>query len=81
MAVIGKRFGDAGLRTLLIESRTVGPSAVIPVLAGKHYNRVIRAHTLAMEAFLRVQWRTCREWLNERDGALRQAVLNAVNVL
>ena len=54
MAVIGKRFGDAGLRDMLVESRTVGPSAVHTVLNGKHYNRAMQCHQLAVANLRRV---------------------------
>ena len=56
MAVIGKRFGDALLRDILVKSHTVGPSVIHTVLNGKHYNRAMRCHQLALEAILRVQW-------------------------
>ena len=38
LAVLGKRFGDAGLHDILVESGIVGTSAVHGVLSGKHYN-------------------------------------------
>ena len=41
LASIGKWFGDAGLRELLIENGVVGPSAVEGVLCGKSYNRAL----------------------------------------
>jgi len=41
MSVIGKRFGDSGLRDLLIESRIIGSGSVNGVLEGKHYNRAL----------------------------------------
>ena len=40
MAVIGKRFGDAGLRD--IESNLLGESSVEQMLKGKHYNNAVR---------------------------------------
>ena len=53
LAAIGKRFGDAGLHELLVESGVIGPSAIDGVLSGKHYNQGLRAHKLQFEAF---QW-------------------------
>ena len=44
MAAIGKRFGDAGLADILIESGVVGSGSVAGVLEGKHYNRAVRMH-------------------------------------
>ena len=42
IAVIGKRFGDAGLRNLVIESNLLGESSVEQMLKGKHYNNAMR---------------------------------------
>jgi hypothetical protein len=42
LAVIGKRFGDAGLRDLVIESNLLGESSVEQMLRGKHYNNAMR---------------------------------------
>ena len=54
LAVIGLRFGDAGLRDLMVESWLVGPSAVSAVLRGKHYNRALRSHKIIFEDFFRL---------------------------
>ena len=47
-AAIGKRFADAGLSDILIESGTVASGSVSGVLEGKHYNIItnitIRMH-------------------------------------
>lgn len=44
MAAIGKRFGDAGLGDILMESGVVGAGSVPGVLEGRHYNRALRTH-------------------------------------
>ena len=44
MAAIGKRFGDAGLSDILIESGIVASGSVSGVLEGRHYNRALRTH-------------------------------------
>ena len=56
LAVIGKRFGDAGLQDVLIESGVVGSNAVNSVLSGKQYNRGLRCHKAVLEALMRMQW-------------------------
>lgn len=56
LAVIGKRFGDAGLRDLLIESRIIGSGSLNGVLEGKHYNRALRIHKVVLEALMRLNW-------------------------
>ena len=50
MAVIGKHFADAGLASLMVESGVLASGSVLAVLNGKHYNRGIRIHKIAMEA-------------------------------
>jgi hypothetical protein len=51
LAIIGKRFGDAGLSDLLIESKVVASGSVPAVLEGWQYNRAMGAHKIVMEAF------------------------------
>ena len=65
LAIMGKRFADAGLADLLIESGVLGPSTVCSVLSGKHYNRVVCAHKAAMEALFRTSWQKFEVRLNE----------------
>ncbi len=42
--IIGKRFRDAGLKDICIESGIVAEGSVNGVLDGKHYNRAVRVH-------------------------------------
>ena len=42
LAMIRKRFGSAGLRDLIVETRLAGPDQVKGILKGKHYNYGIR---------------------------------------
>lgn len=44
LAAIGKRFGDAGLADVLMESGVVGSGSVTGVIEGRHYNRAVRTH-------------------------------------
>ena len=67
--VIGKRFGDAGLHDMLVESGVVGPAAISTVVSGKHYNRAVRSHLVVVEALLRLLWRRFESWLAESQVA------------
>lgn len=49
LAAIGKRFGDAGLADILVESGIVGSGSVNGVLEGKHYNRALRTHKVLFD--------------------------------
>ena len=42
IAIIGKRFADAGLRDVVIEANLLGESSVNQIFEGKHYNNAIR---------------------------------------
>lgn len=44
LAAIGKRFGDAGLADVLMESGIVASGSVAGVIEGRHYNRAVRTH-------------------------------------
>ena len=67
MAVLGKRFGDAGLRDLLVESGVLPAGSVASVLDGKHYNRGVRVHKVVWEALSRLRQRQFESYL-EGDG-------------
>ena len=44
LAAIGKRFGDAGLADVLVESGIEGSGSVAGVVEGRQYNRAVRTH-------------------------------------
>ena len=44
--IIGKRFQDAGLRNLCIESGVIAEGSVEKLLLGKQYNHAVRFHKL-----------------------------------
>ena len=71
LVVLGGRFADAGLRELLVETRTVGPNAMDQVLCGKQYNRAIRCHKTVIEAMFCVRWHEFTEWLKEQGTVMQ----------
>ena len=54
IAVIGKCFGDAGLRDIIVESNLLGESSVDQMLKGKHYNNAVRVLKYIYEAIKRL---------------------------
>ena len=56
LAVIGKRFRDAGPEDIIAESETIGIGSVNGALHGKHYNRGMRLHKIVGEALFRSEW-------------------------
>ena len=49
LAAIGKRFGDAGLADVLMESGIVGSGSVAGAIEGRHYNRAVRTHKVHVD--------------------------------
>ena len=85
LAVIGKRFGDAGLRDLSEESGVIADGSIAGVLDGKKYNRAIRLHKLVYEALLRLAWSGFEACLGDGDkNELAETLLHvtdfAVNI-
>lgn len=50
LAIIGSRFGDAGLRDVAVQSEVIAEGSIDSVLSGKHYNRAVRLHKIMYEA-------------------------------
>lgn len=57
LGIIGKRFLDAGLRDLAVESEVIAEGSVDRVLNGQLYNRGVRLHKLLYEAVKRLAWK------------------------
>ena len=67
LGVIGKRFGGAGLKDVMVEAGILGEDAAQKVLRGKHYNNGMRAHLYVSEAITRVKLDVFLEWLLFHD--------------
>ncbi|PIK43759.1 hypothetical protein BSL78_19394 [Apostichopus japonicus] len=63
LSIIGKRFQDAGLRDLCVESGVIAQGSIAGVMDGHKYNRSIRLHKLVYEAFMRLAWKGFLPWL------------------
>lgn len=70
IAVIGKRFGDAVLRDIVIESNLLGESSVEQMLKGKHYNNAMRVLNYLYDALKRRLIESFEQSLLERTGHL-----------
>ncbi|XP_078353848.1 uncharacterized protein LOC144638526 [Oculina patagonica] len=69
LAVIGKRFLDAGLRDLAVESEVITEGSVDRVLNGQQYNRGIRLHKLVFEALQRLAWKGFLKWFEGKQAS------------
>ena len=49
LAIVGKRFQDAGLWDLCIESGVIADGSLSGVMDGRKYNRAVRLHKLVYE--------------------------------
>ena len=56
LSTTGKRFQDAGLRNLCVESGAIAEGSVAGVLDGRRYNRGVRLHNIMYEALMRLAW-------------------------
>ncbi|KAK3747382.1 hypothetical protein QZH41_002637 [Actinostola sp. cb2023] len=77
MSIIGKRFQDAGLRDICIESGILAERSVSSVIEGKMYNRAVRIHKYIYEALMRLIWQQFIPWLtaNHADKVRELRVL------
>ena len=84
ISLIAKRFQDAGLKNLFIEAGVVAEGSVSAVLEGRNYNRGVRVHKLAYEAFMRVALEGFYQWLDEshpEDSRQVQTCLDEIGTL
>lgn len=63
LSILGKRFQDAGLRDLCVESGVIAEGSVAGVMEGRRYNRAVRLHKLVYEAMMRLVWKGFLPWL------------------
>ena len=56
LSIIGKRFQDAGLRDLCVESGAIVEGSVAGVLDEGRYNSGVRLHNIMHEALMRMAW-------------------------
>ncbi|XP_066913563.1 uncharacterized protein [Clytia hemisphaerica] len=69
IAVIGKRFADAGLRDWIIEGDLIGSGSLEGVLNGKQYNYATRVLENVYDALSRFKVENFKEWIRERGKA------------
>ena len=65
LSIIGKRFSDAGLRDIAVESGVIAEGSITSVLDGRKYNRGIRLHKIIYESLMRLAWQEFYPWLEE----------------
>ena len=78
ISIIGKRFQDAGLRDLCIESGVVAEGSVSALMEGRSYNRAVRFHKLSYEAFRRVARAGFLPWVESHHPQDSAQINNAL---
>ena len=79
--IIGKRFLDARLRDLAVESGVIAEGSVDRVLNGQQYNRGIRLHKLLYEALKRLAWKGFLDWFQRNQAEEQQCLLEDSGIL
>ena len=64
LAVLGKRFGSAGLREITVETNLTGPRNVETVLLGKCYNGALRVMKTVYEGLMRLKFEAFENWMH-----------------
>ena len=70
LGIIGKRFKDAGMRDVLIQSEVISGGSVDRALSGKMYNRAVRCNKLFYEALHRLLLQKMEESVNSIEEQL-----------
>ena len=78
MSLIGKRFSEAGLSDLLVESGMMSRGSLPSVLSGHHYNKAVRVLKLLLECMFRLHFSAFLESIDhdEKQALLVQKVLD-----
>ncbi len=77
LGTIGKRFGDAGLKDILVQSGVLAEGSADKALKGSMYNRTVRCFKLTYEVLNRLLLKKAKNWFEEcstRKGVLEKAV-------
>ena len=75
LAIIGKRFADAGMKDILIESEVVAEGSINGVVSSHHYNRSMRSHKLLAEGLWRLRFEVFLESLSEDEKQRALAIV------
>lgn len=72
LKVIGQHIQSSGLQDAWVESNMIGPRAAEQVMAGKSYNRGIRAHKLTFQAMWRILLPQLQSFIGQNNQQLNR---------
>lgn len=81
ISCIGKIWGDAGLRDILVESDVYAGKTVDSMLEGKQFYRAVRGLTLCYEALITLLFENCFQWLmknNQNDNVATTSYIEKI---
>ena len=78
LGIIGKRFRDAGLRDLLVQSEVIAEGSVDRALSGKMYNQSVRYVKILHEAFSEILLDMLHNNLEQDDE--QKTKLESINI-
>ena len=81
LSIIGKRFQDGGLESIIIEAGVVAEGSVSSVMEGRQYNRGVRTHKYMYEALLRLAWKEFISWAQENRPDLMTNIEAGLEVI
>ena len=79
--IIGKRFQDAGLRDLCVESGAIPDGSVAGITEGRKYNRAIKLHMLLYNASMRLVWKIFSPWIENDHTENVPRMMNTLTVI
>ena len=75
----------SGFEDCLVEAGVYSGAVISKIMAGKAYNRGIRAHKLLFEALSRLKWKAFISWAEENDKDIdnehRELLLGALTIV
>ena len=74
LAIVGKRFQDAGLGDLCVESGILAGGSLAGVFEGRAYKRGVRVHKCVLEALLRMIWQCFLPWVKDNHPDMLETV-------
>ena len=80
MHILSKRFADAGVLDVLIQSGVIAEGSVDRALCGKMYNRGIRMYKLVDEAITRGIFQSIHSSQDTEQGEVRHLYLDNENI-
>ena len=84
LGTTGKRFKDAWLRDIAVESGVIAEVSIETVLEVRQYNRAVRLHKIIYEVLQRLIWKGFYSWMEAKhteEGQKLQQTQNEVEKL